>query len=126
MRYIIDAFAWMAYLEGGDKGVKVNSLLTGNNEIFAIPTTISEVVSKVKRKGGNTENAYNAIINNSTIINLTPNIAKQSGLSHANIRKKIPHFGLADALILEVARKIEAKIITGDTHFKSFKEAIIL
>ena len=42
------------------------------------------------------------------------------------IRKKIKDFGLADVFVLLTARKLNAKIITGDPHFKGFKEAILI
>ena len=69
MRYIIDAFSWIAYLEGSEKGKKIYEILKSNAENLVLLITIAEVVSKVERKGGNSNLAYNSIISNSNIIN---------------------------------------------------------
>ena len=126
MKYLVDAYAWIEYLEGSNKGVKVSEILNADNEIIILPMTIAEVVSKIKRKGSNSELAYNVIISKSKIIELTPRIAKQAGLLHAEMRKKYEQFGIVDATIIETAKSINAKIITGDPHLKDFKETIIL
>ena len=65
-------------------------------------------------------------MSNSTIVGLTPEIAKEAGVSHADIKKKVRNFGLVDAIILVSARKLKAKIVTGDKHFKGFKETVWL
>lgn len=39
---------------------------------------------------------------------------------------KIPDFGLADAIILASARSRKIKVLTGDPHFKNFKDAVML
>ncbi|GBE19286.1 MAG TPA: PIN domain-containing protein [Candidatus Pacearchaeota archaeon] len=126
MRYIIDSYAWVEYLEGSKLGEKVRDILTGKNEIYSLNLTIAEVISRVKRKKGSIEIAYNAINSNSKVAEITPEIAKKAGLFHMEIRSKIKNFGLVDALILILARELNAKILTGDKHFKGFKEAIFI
>jgi predicted nucleic acid-binding protein len=126
MNYLFDAFAWIAYLEGTNKGEKVNEILENENEIFTLPTTITEVISKLKRQDKNIETAYSAIIKNSKILNITPKIAKEAGLIHAEYKNKIEGISMADTLLISSAKATNSKIITGDNHFKSFKEAIIL
>lgn len=126
MRYLIDAYAWIEYLNGSSKGKKVKEILSMQNEIFSLSETIAEVVSKVKRTEGNAEIAYEAVISNSKIFSITPAIAKEAGLFHAETRKKIKDFGLVDSLLFTTARKMNAKILTGDAHFKGFKEAVLI
>lgn len=124
MKFLIDTYAWIDYLEGGKLGEKVRKEIFGNNEIFSLMVTIAEVISKVKRKGLNVDIAYNAMVRNSKIIEVNPEISKNAGLFHADVRKKIKNFGLVDALLLMTARDIGAKIITGDLHFHGYKEAV--
>ena len=51
MKYIIDSFAWIEYLEGSKLGEKVReAILNKGNEIFSLNLCIAEVVSKAKRK----------------------------------------------------------------------------
>lgn len=125
MKYIIDSSAWIEYLEGSKSGEEVSKILK-KEEVFVIPIIISEVISYVKRNKGNIEIAYESIIKNSKILEITPRIAKEAGLLHASKKEKGDNFPLADALILCSAMDCETKIITTDHHFKPFKEAIIL
>ena len=54
MKYLIDTSAWIEYLNGSESGEKVNKILKNRNEIYVISLIISEVISKVKRKEGDT------------------------------------------------------------------------
>jgi len=127
MKCIIDSYAWIEYLEGSKLGEKVHEVITNeNNNVFSINLTIAEVISRVKRKKGNVEIAYRAIVSNSKIIEITPKTAKKAGLFHAEIRQKVKTFGLVDSLIFVLAKELDAKILTGDPHFKGFKEAVLI
>ena len=126
MKILIDSSAWIEYLEGSPKGERVREIFSGDNELYVLNFIISEVISKIKRKNMNEELAYRAIITNSKVLNLTPRIAKNAGLLHAEMKKKIKDFGLADALILATAREMNMKVLTEDKHFKKFKEAVFL
>lgn len=42
------------------------------------------------------------------------------------MRKTMRDFGLADAYILAAARKLDAKVLTGDKHFEGVKEAVFI
>ena len=53
MKYIIDSYAWVEYLEGSKLGEKVREIINDKDkEIFSLNLTIAEIVSKVKRKKG--------------------------------------------------------------------------
>jgi len=45
---------------------------------------------------------------------------------YAEMRKTERGFGLADVYVLAVARKLRAKVLTGDPYFKGVKEAIMV
>lgn len=126
MKYLIDSYAWIEYLNGSSAGEKVNKILNNNKEIYTLNLIISEIISRMSRLNQNSGIAYKAIISNAKIINLSPEISKNAGLLHAEIRKTIKDFGLVDAILLSLARDMKAKIVTGDEHFKKFKEAIFI
>jgi predicted nucleic acid-binding protein len=125
MKCIIDSYAWVEYLDGTVSGSKVKEILM-KEEAYTLILSIAEVISRAKRTGKNTDEVYNAISLNSRIINITPELSRDAGILHAEMRKKIKDFGLIDAFILLTARKMNAKIITGDEHFRGFKEAILI
>ena len=126
MKYLIDSYAWIEYLDGTKYGKKVKEFLSEENEIFSIPFVLAEVISRTKRKGMDTDIAFKAIVSSSAILNIDAEISKEAGILHAEIKKTIKDFGLTDAFILAIARKLKAKIITGDEHFSKIKEAILI
>ena len=127
MTYIIDAHAWIEYFIGSDKGSKVKKILESEeDEILTSIITVAEVVSITKRENRDAEQKFNDMMNLSKIHFINPEFAKEAGILHAETRKKIRDFGLADAFVLLTARKLGAKIVTGDPHFKGFKEAILI
>jgi len=125
-KHVIDAYAWIEYLEGSDSGRTVASILANNEEIYTCAVTLGEVVSKVARKGKNAKIAYDILLSNSQIIPVDDELSLQAGLIHCEMRKTQKDFGLADAYILAAARKFKSKIVTGDPHFQGIKEAIMI
>ena len=127
MMYVIDAHAWIEYFVGSDRGKKVKEIIESDeNEIFTSIITIAEVVSITKRENKDAEQKYRNMISLSKIFFLNPELAKDAGILHSEIKKNIKDFGLADAFVLLTARKLGAKVVTGDPHFKSFKDSILI
>ncbi|MBI3858711.1 MAG: hypothetical protein HY296_00510 [Thaumarchaeota archaeon] len=52
--------------------------------------------------------------------------AMMAGIIHAEIRREVPNFSLADAFSLQLARKLGGIVVTGDPDFKDVKEADFL
>ena len=127
MKYVIDAYAWIEYFIESNKGKKVKEIVESeDNEIFVSVITIAEVSSIGVRENRDVELGNKIILGLSSIYFINLELAKEAGILHAEIRKKIKDFGLADAFVLLTARKLGAKIVTGDPHFKGFKEAILI
>ena len=126
MKYIIDSSAWIEYLKGSKEGEKVNILLKENEEVFILSIIIAEVVSKVERESLNSQIAYESMIKNAKIFDITPRISKDAGILHAKIKKQKKSFSLADALIISSAKEIGAELVTKDLHFKSFAGVTII
>jgi len=125
--YVIDAYAWIEYLIGSKAGEKVKSVLEGeDNEIYTCAVTLAEVISKTAREGRNFEVAYDILVSNSQVINVDEEVSKEAGVLHSEMRKIKHDFGLADAYVLAVARRMKSKVLTGDVHFKGVKEAILI
>ena len=126
-KFIVDSFAWIEDLLGTERGNYVKKIIEDkNNEIFTHILSISELVSRFSRLDIRYSETINNILSNSTIINININLCIKAGEVHAQIRKKLRDFGLVDAFILTVAKDMKLKILTGDQHFKNFKEAIII
>lgn len=125
-KHVVDASAWIEYLDGSEAGRKVNALLENNDETYTCAMTIAEVVSKVARKAKDVKVAYDVMLGNSQIVNIDEELSLQAGLLHCEMRKTLKDFGLADAYVLATARKLKSKVLTGDPHFKNLKEAVMI
>ena len=74
-RFIIDAYAWIEYLEGSDKGRKVTKIIEGErNDVFTSSATLAEITSKFLRTNKDPKIALIAINNISSIM-IYPSIA---------------------------------------------------
>lgn len=125
-KFVIDAYAWIEYLDGTDAGRRVTEILENNDGIFTCAVTLGEVVSKVARMGKDAKVAYDVLLSNSQVVVVDEELSFQAGLLHCEMRKTAKDFGLADAYVLATARRLKSKILTGDPHFKSLKEAIMV
>ena len=126
-KYIVDAWAWIEYFRGTQYGAKLNEILEDpTTDIYTCAITVAEIISKTARDGRDVDAAYDMLLSNSQIIKLDEQISKQAGLFHSKMRQTSKDFGIADAFLLAAANKLEAKIITGDPHFKGLKNAIMI
>jgi predicted nucleic acid-binding protein len=126
-KYIVDAWAWIEYFRGTQYGAKLNDILEDPaTDVYTCAVTVAEVISKTAREGRDVEAAYDMLLSNSQVIKIDEQISKQAGLFHFKMRQTKKDFGIADALILAAANKIEAKIITGDPHFEGLKDVIFI
>jgi predicted nucleic acid-binding protein len=126
-KYVIDAYAWIEYLIGSKAGEKVKAILEEEtNDIYTCAVTVAEVVSKTAREGREFEIVYDILLSNSQIVNVDEEISKEAGVLHCEMRKTKRDFGFADAYVLAIARTANAKILTGDPHFRGVKEAVLI
>jgi predicted nucleic acid-binding protein len=125
-KFVVDAYAWIEYLDGTDAGRTVSAALENNDDIYTCAVTLAEVVSKVARIGKDAKVAYDVLLSNSRVVSVDEELSFQGGLLHCEMRKTAKDFGLADAYVLATARRVKSKILTGDPHFKSLKEAIMI
>jgi len=117
---MLDSFAWMEYFMGTHKGVDDHS------QLYTSPIVIAEIYSKSLRTDGNAEERTDFIMKRCAIVALDEKIAIEAAKIHAENKAKTPDFGLADAIILVSARSRNMKVLTGDPHFKNFKDAVML
>ena len=127
MKIVFDTYAWIEYFKGSDTGAKVKNILESQeNDIFTSVISIAELASILKRDSLDIDNCYNIVMHSSKLYFITPEFAKEAGTLHGEMKKKIKDFGMIDSIILLTARKLGAKILTGDPHFKGFKEAVLI
>ncbi len=124
---LLDTFAWVEYFRGTKKGEIVRDCIK-QGKVFT-PTIVLAELSDVyeRKKVPNWERDLAFIISKTTIIDLNQQLAIEAGKTKREIRKKYKtKFGLADAIILATARKMNAKVVTGDTHFEKISNVTFL
>jgi predicted nucleic acid-binding protein len=125
--YVVDAYAWVEYLIGSEIGARVKVVLEDENVgIYTSAVTLGEVMSKIAREEQDACTAYRILLSNSDVVDVDEELSKQTGMIHAEMRKSRKDFGLADAFVLATARKLGARILTGDPHFQGIKEATLV
>ena len=123
---VIDAYAWIEYFMGSQKGEKTRTYIESGKSATPI-IVIAELSDKYKREGWSTwATDLDFILTNSKIAELSIKIASDAGHTKNVMRKEKSNFGLADAIILETARTLNTKVLTGDPHFHGLEEAIFL
>jgi predicted nucleic acid-binding protein len=123
---VADAYAWIEYLDGTRRGERLRDLLERDTEVYTCAVTLAEVISKALRTGRDHQTAYAVIHGNSTIVDADEQLSNQAGILHAETRRTVHDFGLADAYVLATARALGAKILTGDPHFIGIEDATII
>jgi len=120
--FIVDSYAWIEYFNATKKGEKVKKIIEDEkNELYTLDVCLAEIKFWALSQGIDFERLYQIIRANSTILECWSN----DWLSAAEIkfekRKKHRDFGLVDAIIIVKNQQLEAKIVTGDKHFKEEK-----
>lgn len=126
IRFVVDSWAWVEYLRGSKAGQKVRKAVEREEEFITHAVTIAEITSKFARERMDINGAWRAITTLSKIKGLDETDAKDAGLLHTSVKEKRSNFSMADAFVLHTARKMNAKVLTGDPDFRGMDEAIML
>ena len=130
-KYILDSFAWVEYAIGSFMGEFVDFLLN-KAECFTPSIVIAELSYKFHRENKLKDWGllYKFIKNSTQILPLSEMLAFQSGHQKTKLREKqLPgeqKVGLADAIIYQTSLNHEAKLVSGDKHFKNIKNVVYL
>ncbi len=126
-KFVIDAYAWIEYLNGSEIGKKVKIVIEHpQHEIFTSTITFSEIIYYLKRKDTELEEPKKIIILISTLVPISVSLAEEAGTMHAELRKERKHIGLADTFVITTARSLNAKIVTGDEDFRGLNDVIMI
>ena len=128
IKYVVDTWAWIEYLISGSAGDKVKEIVENeDNEIYINSIILAEVISKSSMEKMDAKTAFDALTTLAAIADINkPDLSREAGLIHAEMRKQMKDFGLSDAFVMATARKLNARVLTGNPHFKGLKEAVMI
>jgi len=126
-RIVVDAFAWVEYLAGTPRGEQSRVHIDDeSNEVFTAALSVSEIVSRGARGGENARALAERLEAASVVVPMDFTLAVSTGLIHAERRKKVKDFPYGDAAVVAVARRMKARVLTGDPHFRDEPQVIYL
>lgn len=127
MKYIIDSYAWVEYFIGSSKGNILRDLfLEEKNKFYTLDCCLAEIYGWALKNSQEFSELLKIIKANSEILISLENVWISSGKERFEQKKQQKDFGLIDSVILVKQKELGCKIITGDKHFKNFKNIIFL
>ena len=126
-RYVVDSFAWVEYLAATPIGAKVREVVDDEaNEIFTSALSVSEIVSRADRDGRDGRRMASLVEGASVIVPMDFTLAVSTGAIHADARRRIRDFPYGDAALLATAKRLRARVLSGDPHFRGMENVDFL
>jgi len=124
--FVIDSYAWIEYFRGTKAGEKAKKFIEGERAATAT-ITIAELKEKYLRESWKYFDGDLSFIASMTlIINLDKNISVRAGEANASMKTRVKGWGIADSIVLATAQVENAKVVTGDEHFRGLTEAVLI
>jgi predicted nucleic acid-binding protein len=125
--FIADAYAWVEYFRGSEKGKRAAGILDDpKKEILTLERTLAEVKCWALRERKPFDDLYVIIRRNSRIVHSTVEDWLRASELRFEIRRTVPGFGLMDALLLAAAERSGSRVLTGDAHFRKISNVVFL
>jgi len=121
-RVVVDSWAWVEYFDGSPKGRKVEEFIA-KKEVWTSAVSIAEITSRYRRKRIDEGLAMDTLFSITRVGTLSSDDAQEAGRIHAEVKPVSPNFSLADSFVLQLARKLGCKVLTGDPDFRKIVEA---
>lgn len=122
--YVIDSYAWIEYFRGTEKGKSAKKFIEEKSNATSA-MTLAELSEKYKRESKEFNEDLNFMISKTKIIAIDVDLAILAGKINCENKKKIKNWGMADAIILATANLLNAKVVTGDEHFRNLNSIMI-
>ena len=122
-RLVLDSWTWLEIFLKGPKAKTVLKCISEADEVLTTAANAYEVLYRVAEDAGGkiAEERRQFIQNSARIISIDLEIATIAAGLH-----KTANLPAVDAFTLAAARLNNAKVLTGDPHFKGIKDAILL
>jgi predicted nucleic acid-binding protein len=126
-KIIVDSFAWVEYFQSTPRGEKIKNIVDSHGyQLFTTDACMAEIKFSALQGNENFDAVLTDVLFLSTIISSD----LDDWLSAAEIkfekRKTILDIGIVDCLLIHHAKKIGARILTGDRHFAKEKGVILV
>jgi predicted nucleic acid-binding protein len=120
---LLDSWSWIEYYRGSTLGSEVRPIIEGSEEAYVSTINIAEVYRWFLSSYGaeEAERERKTIKDRCLIAPVDEDIAVEA----AKVRHRVK-LSLGDSIIVATARKLGAKIVTGDRELKGMKEVLFI
>ena len=134
MNIVVDSYAWIELFLGSEKGEKVQQIMLSAEEVRTPDIVLAEISRKYQREKFNEKRLMSRleIIGSTSLVTpVTTTIALRAGRAYFELTEKAKRErrrspSLFDAIVLATAREHDSKVLTGDQHFESLPETILI
>lgn len=132
MKIVIDSYAWIEIFIGSKNGEKAKEIIQKAEETYTPDIVLSEIARKYMREGAEEQTILERLKTIEETTGITP-IDKETALESAKCyiellekakKENLKTPSLFDAIILATAKTNNAKLLTGDEHFKNLNETL--
>ena len=132
MNVLVDTFAWVELILGSAKGQRVEEVIGEAESVYTVDTVLAELSRKYLRENipeKTVRERLQLLQHVSHILHITPELALSAGKAYLELSRKakdekLDQPSLFDGIVLGVARSKDAKVVTGDPHFKNLQETL--
>lgn len=131
-KFVIDAYAWIEYFRASDHGEVAREYIENDDSVTPsiVVVEVSRKLQKEMEAGNETPEGrlkrLEFISATSQVVELDFELAAEAGKTDCDMKKKQKGWGVADSIVLCIARNINGKVVTGDEHFKDLEEVIFI
>jgi len=128
------SYAWIELFLGGEKGEKVGQLISDVDEVRTPDIVLAEISRKYSREKVDerrVKSRLETISSTSIVTPVNTHVALKAATAYLELVEKSKYEkrrspSLFDAVVLATAREYNSKVVTGDEHFESVSEAIMI
>ena len=134
VKIVIDSYAWIEVFSGTQKGRRALKAIEEADEVLTPDIVLSEVARKYMREGADENRAMErlaTICEASEVVGIDASTAVKSAKMYLLLEKNAKEKALTkpslfDGIVLAFARVNQARVLTGDQHFKDLEDTLWL
>jgi predicted nucleic acid-binding protein len=130
--YVIDTFAWIEYLNGSNRGAAAREYIedgraaTPTIVLFELVKWFLREIEADRRTPSQLNQTLEFAKARTLIVDLDERHARKAGETDFQMKKKIHNWPVADSVIYTTASTVGASVVSGDPHFKSLPDVIMI
>ncbi|MCS7124786.1 MAG: PIN domain-containing protein [Candidatus Bathyarchaeota archaeon] len=129
---VVDSYAWIEIFIGSVQGEKAMEAIQKAEEAYTPDIVLAEIARKYMREGAKEnliQQRLKTIEETTEVTPIDTQTAIESAKCHLQLTEKAKKENLTapslfDAIILATAKTLNAKLITGDQHFKGLNQTL--